>query len=207
MRETFEAIYRDRGWGDVESVSGPGSSRAGVADFLGELLALIDELGVRTLVDAPCGDFNWADALAEHVDHYIGVDIVPELVSRLQRQASGPGREFRCLDLTSDPLPAGDLVLCRDCLVHFSEFDVWRAFANLRQSGARWLLTTTFVGDRVNEDVVTGDWRPLNLERPPFRLPPAHRYIDERCLHTGGIWADKSLGLWEIDALPTVARP
>lgn len=206
MRETFEAIYRDRGWGDFESVSGPGSTRAGVADFLVDLLALVDELNVRTIVDAPCGDFNWAATLADHVDRYIGVDIVPALVSRLQQQATGPSREFHCLDLTRDPLPAGDLVLCRDCLVHFSEVDIWRAFANLRRSGARWLLTTTFVGERENQDVETGDWRPLNLERAPFRLPPAHRYIDERCLHDEGIWADKSLGLWPIDALPAAAR-
>jgi hypothetical protein len=42
----------------------------------------------------------------------------------------------------------------------------------VRASGARYLITTTFPEHAENADVADGDWRPLNLERAPFRLPP-----------------------------------
>ena len=48
-------------------------------------------------------------------------------------------RVFLRLDLTRDPLPDGDLILCRDCLVHLPFEDVRRAVRNFKRSGARWL--------------------------------------------------------------------
>ena len=57
-------------------------------------------------------------------------------------------------------------------------------------------------GDRINTDVANGDWRPLNMERPPFSLPPPLEVVDERCHHTGGIYSDKRLGLWRTRDVP-----
>ena len=69
------------------------------------LPALVKELGVRSLLDAPCGDFNWM----RHVDldgvEYTGGDVVPELVARNRELYGAAGRRFVTLDLTRDPLP------------------------------------------------------------------------------------------------------
>ena len=54
-----------------------------------------------------------------------------------------------------------------------------------------------------NEDIETGGWRPINLEREPFRLPPPIAYVDELCQHTNGIYADKRLGVWRLQEIPT----
>lgn len=62
-------------------------------------------------------------------------------------------------------------------------------------------MTTALVGPRGNEDIVTGSWRALNLERRPFSLPAPLHAIDERCHHTGGIYADTRLGVWRIEDL------
>ena len=43
---------------------------------------------------------------------------------------------------------------------------------------------------------MTGDWRPLNLERPPFNLPAPALLLNEGCTEGGDTFADKSLGLW-----------
>ena len=45
----------------------------------------------------------------------------------------------------------------------------------MARSGIPYLLTTTFPGAAANEEIVTGDWRVLNLEAPPFGLPPPSR--------------------------------
>jgi hypothetical protein len=42
----------------------------------------------------------------------------------------------------------------------------------------------------------------MNFERPPFRLGSPLACIVEGCTEAGGAYADKSLGLWEIGALP-----
>ena len=203
MEDIFLTIYRGNLWGSQESRSGPGSTLARAADFVPDLVALLGTLNTRVLLDAPCGDFNWAGLLADAVERYIGVDVVGEIVARNQLFAGSPTRIFLHGDLTRDPLPAADVILCRDCLVHFAFADIWRALRNFEQSAGRYLLTTTFIERDDNSDVTTGGWRPLNLERPPFCFPPAIAVVDERCLHSGGSGRDKRLGLWEIASLPT----
>jgi hypothetical protein len=91
------------------------------------------------------------------------------------------------------------LILCRDCLVHFSFDDIFKALNNLRASGSRFLLTTTFPTRQENQPIPTGKWRPLNLERAPFFLPPPLTILNEGCTENGGEYADKSLGLWQLD--------
>lgn len=99
-----------------------------------------------------------------------------------------------------------DLILCRDCLVHFSDEDVFRALRNLARSGSRYLLTTTFPERPVNPPIRTGKWRPLILQAVPFALPPPERLINEQCTEGAGAFADKSLGLWRLETIAAALR-
>ena len=202
----FGEIHRRHAWGDGESVSGPGSTRARGADISADVIALLRSLDARTLLDAPCGDFNWIADVADAVPRYVGVDVVPALIEANRRRHRTARREFRCADISRDPLPTADVILCRDCLVHFSHRDVWTTLENFRRSGARYLLTTTFVARAANAGIRTGAWQPLNLEAAPFDFPPPLALVDERCLHSGGIFRDKRLALWELAALPGAAQ-
>lgn len=205
-RRKFSDIFRQRFWGDGESVSGPGSSLAETGVVREELGRIVREFGVRTLLDAPCGDFHWMSRADFALDRYVGVDIVPELVRGNRERHAGPGREFLEADIVVAPLPAADLVLCRDCLVHLSHRDGLRALRNICRSGSHRLLATTFPGVAVNRDVPTGGWRPINLEKPPFNLGPPLRLADEGCRHPDGSPAGKFLGLWELDAVARSLR-
>jgi len=199
QQATFTEIYRARRWGNGESVSGPGSSRARAAAFKADLVALLTERRIRSILDAPCGDFNWMREVLDGVDvHYTGVDIVEELIAANRREYERPDRQFLCADLTRAALPAADLVICRDGLVHLSFADALAAMRNFRRSGSRYLLATTFVGRERNRDVATGGWRPLNMERAPFALSPPLALVDERCTHSDGIYRDKRMGLWPL---------
>jgi len=198
MREAFTRHYRENGWGDPESVSGPGSTLARTAALRQELPPLFRELGVRSVLDAGCGDFNWFSALDVTLDRYVGTEVVRELAAQNEKRHGSPTRRFLALDVTRDHLPAMDLIFCRDCLVHLKNAQIEAALKNFRRSGSRYLLTTTFTGEHANEDVPLGGWRPLNLERSPFSLPPPLRVISEERTVEDGRYADKSLGLWEI---------
>ncbi|HEX7085219.1 MAG TPA: class I SAM-dependent methyltransferase [Vicinamibacterales bacterium] len=200
LRERFDLIFRTNLW-SASTRSGLGSELAATAALRAALPPLIEALGARTMLDVPCGDFNWLSTVALDVD-YTGADIVPALVEENTRRHGGPRRRFIAADLTADPLPAADLVLCRDCLVHLSFANIRRALDNLRRSGSRYLLTTTFLEHEVNTDIEDGDWRVLNLQRAPFNLPEPEMTLLEGCSEGDGAFADKALGLWRIADLP-----
>lgn len=200
-QDRFTYIFRSRLWSS-SSVSGPGSESVQTQQLRDQLPGVLDRFGVRTLLDLPCGDFGWLSAVDLDLERYIGADIVTDLVEmNAERFRDDPVREFRVLDLTGDPLPKTDLVLCRDCLVHLSFADIERALRNLRRSGSRYLLTTTFTELGTNTDIATGDWRPLNLCREPFGFPEPLAVLVEGCTEENGAYADKSLGLWEIASI------
>ena len=197
--DTFRRIYRTNHWGASER-SGAGASVDQAAAVLAHLALVIERLQIRTLLDVPCGDFAWMRHLDADVE-YIGGDVLPELASSNQRQWGSSRRRFVTIDLLKDDVPRADLLLCRDCLVHLSLADVRAALANIRRSGCAWLLTTTFPGCTANDDIVTGDWRPLNLQLAPFDLPAPHLLLNEECTEGGDLFADKSLGLWRVEDL------
>jgi hypothetical protein len=203
LAERFSYIYDTNLWG-AASRSGIGSDLDATARIRAALPDMVRELNARVLLDIPCGDFGWLSQTELAVDEYIGADIVPAIVERNRSQyGHDRRRQFVQRDITRDPLPRADVVLCRDCLVHLSNADVFRAFQNLKRSGGRYLLTTTFVELDGNADITSGDWRPLNLRLPPFTLPEPLRVILEGCTEESGAYADKALGLWEVDALPS----
>jgi hypothetical protein len=105
------------------------------------------------------------------------------------------------LDITSDELSQADLILCRDCLVHFSFENIRKALNRIKNSGATYLLATTFTGPRTNQDIQTGCWRKVNLQAPPFNFPEPIELINEKCTE-GSAYADKSLGLWRVADIP-----
>ncbi len=202
----FQRIFEENAWGNAESVSGEGSNLERTAVVRARLPGLLRRHGVRSVLDAPCGDFFWMKAVDLGDVDYIGVDIVPEIISRDVEQYAGPKRQFLMCDLVEDDLPKADLILCRDCLVHLSYAETRRAIANFRRSGATWLLTTTFTGPRDNHDIVTGEWRAINLERAPYNFPPPVEVINEESDEVDeelGAFPDKSLGLWRLADLPS----
>lgn len=169
----FTHHFETRAWNNDESLSGPGSTLQYTENIRKELPILVDRLGVTRILDAPCGDFNWFQAIPwTRSITYQGGDIVPALVAQNQSRYGQAGREFSHLDITRDPLPPADLWLCRDCLFHLSNEDIHRALQNFLRSGIPYLLTSTHPGCDVIRDIPTGSFRLLNLCLPPFRLGP-----------------------------------
>lgn len=199
----FERIARTNLWGAANSVSGLGSENPATAAIREALPPLLQRLGVRALLDAPCGDAGWIGRIRLDLD-YIGIDIVPSLIEANKRRVARgelAGR-FLVADITHDVLPRADLILCRDCVVHLSFQNIARVTARFRESGAQFLLVTTFPEWEDNRDCEDGDWRALNMTKAPFDWPAPRELIDERCEEGDGGWRDKSLGLWRLDELP-----
>jgi SAM-dependent methyltransferase len=158
---------------------------------------LLRRLGARSLLDAGCGDFHWMAHVELDGVEYIGVDVVPELIEENRRRHGRPGRSFIEADLISDPLPRADAILCRDTLIHLPDALLLAAVANIARSGASYLLASTFVGRGNGPDIVLGDWRPTDLQAPPFSLPEPLELVDDRRLEPP-VAEDKRLGVWRL---------
>ena len=203
LTQRFQRIHDTNLWGAETSISGLGSEVDATAVLRRELPRLLEKLGATSLLDAPCGDAAWINQAHLNV-RYVGLDIVPTLLRQLQARAAAREiqGEYHHADLTRDPLPQCDAILCRDCLVHLSFQNIISAIANFRRSGATWLITTTFPDLQGNQDCDDGDWRALNLERPPFGWGAPVALLNEDCREAGGGWRDKSLGVWRLADLP-----
>lgn len=198
--EIFKEIYHANAWGGSASVSGWGSDKDQTTKIRHQLPILFKEFGISTVLDIPCGDFHWMKEVDLRGVEYIGADIVPELVDKNQTQYGDENITFLQKNIIEDELPQVDLMLCRDCLVHFSDQDIFSSLKNFLDSGSEYLLTTTFTDRKRNDDIATGQWRPLNLEKAPFFLPEPRFLINEECIEKGGVFEDKALGLWrDID--------
>jgi len=132
---------------------------------------------------------------------YTGVDIVPALIQSNASRWTARNMKFCLADLCADDLPRADLVFCRDCWVHLDFLQIRACLENFRRSGAGYLLLTTFTARGENVDLGGHIWRPLNLQVAPFSFPPPSKLLVEGCTEDGGIYADKSVGLWRVKDL------
>ena len=81
------------------------------------------------------------------------------------------------VSLTQLPGPT-DLIFSRQMMQHMCNSDVRRVLDLISRSGARFALLTHFETDMANSDIHcnSGGYRPQDLLKPPFSLPPPIRY-------------------------------
>ena len=197
-QKRFERIFEKNHWGSPESASGHGSTLAATSGLRARLPTLIAELEVESVLDVPCGDFNWMSHVVSQCPglEYTGYDIVPQLVSDAQSNFGTPNVRFEHRDVIKDPLPTVDLIICRDFLIHMSFRDAKAVIENFKKSGSKWLLANTYRGIQRNADISTGRWRFIDLEKHPYDLPPPTLRIEEDEAE------GKQIALWPIADLP-----
>ncbi|MBF0613292.1 MAG: hypothetical protein G8345_14340 [Magnetococcales bacterium] len=193
LTRRFTDIYLNNGWKSFDTRSGPGSSFRLTADLREEFRWLLEKLKIAILVDAGCGDMNWQAPETEHLDLFLGFDIVEEMV--LNNRAVFAHRKnhfFNTADISRDILPRGDAILCRNTLTHLSNEQVVNALRLFKRSESRFLMATTFPG-AANTDIEAGQWRAMDLCAPPFSLPQPQQFIQD-----GEANINRQLGVWRL---------
>jgi len=193
----FTDIYRQNRWGGI-SKSGVGSDLTQTKIIRNELPKILKNFKVTTILDIPCGDFFWLKEVELEFLSYIGADIVDDIINNNEKYKL-KNRKFVKLDIINDNLPKVDLILCRDLFIHLSFDDIWKSINNIKKSGAKYFLTTSYTKTEQNNDILTGQWRPLNLEIYPFSFPRSIITIDEKSTIKQDF--GKSLLLWRIEDL------
>jgi len=196
-KEVFTNIFRKNWWNNTESRSGWGAELKRTASIRRELPDFAQRHGLGSLLDAPCGDFNWM----RHVQwpagfRYIGADIVPDLIAENRRKYSTV--EFLELDVLRDPLPEVDAWLARDLMIHFPDTAIWTALDQFRRSSIGTLLATTYPNARQNSDIRFGQVRHINLCAAPFNLPLPFEILREDDDPVTG----RVIGAWRRSDIP-----
>jgi SAM-dependent methyltransferase len=196
----FSDIYAGKVpfWKQDESKSGGGSTLAATSQLRTQLPDIIDKFAIKSMLDVPCGDYNWMKTVPKNFD-YIGGDIVAELIENNKKRYTSERVKFQILDITKDELPEADLIFCRECLQHLSNENVKKALNNFKRSGAKYLLVTSYPKTWRNWDIYDGDCRSLNLRKAPFYLPrPIHVIKENVRPHEVG---DKTMCLYQLDTI------
>lgn len=191
-KKVFSSIHKKNSWGSEETISGPGSTIEYTSNIRLQLPGLLRSLGIKTLLDAPCGDCNWISTVDLTGISYTGADIVPEIIET--NKIKYPEKKFIVADIVTDKLPAADIVLCRDCFIHLRKKEITKLIQNFKRSGIKYILASTYPVQQ-NTEILTGHFRPVNLELPPFNLPAA---ISKMSDHPEGSPA-RYLALWLLE--------
>tara|TARA_Y200000002_G_scaffold351552_1_gene329654 strand:+ start:4693 stop:5370 length:678 start_codon:yes stop_codon:yes gene_type:complete len=202
LQERFELIYNENFWESNESRSGIGSEIKNTKEVLKSLDQIIKDFKIKSIIDIPCGDFNWMSFMDMKNIEYQGHDIVEQLIIKNNKKFKKNNISFFNSDITNSRLGKADLMFVRDCLVHFSIEDIKKSIFRIKQSRSKYLMSTSFVNVDKNLDIYSADWRPINLEKEPFNFPKPLLTYNEKCQEMGGIYDDKSLCLWKINKLP-----
>ena len=200
-QDIFNSIYKNRTWTGMQNeipVSGRGSMLANTKEVRKGLEEILIRYAINSMVDIGCGDFTWMQKTNLRGVHYSGTEIVPVLVQKNEKLFGSSTLKFIELDICKHDLPEADLILCRDCLVHLSLAEISMAIKNIQSSNSSYLLATTFKGITENKQIVTGLWRPINLELPPFNFASPEFYLqeDDQPANSNGI--EKTLGFWKL---------
>lgn len=196
ITERFQNIYKFGVWvhaDDQKSSSGLGSENRTTINIINQLPKLINDLNCKTLVDVGCGDWNWM-ANIRLPCHYIGIDIVPEVI-KANKRYENDNIKFIIANAVEDEIPSSEVILCREVLFHLSFSDSKKMITNIKKS-AKWLIATTDQSIWFNSDIDTGDFRNINLQKFPYNFPKPEKIILDDKLAYGRI-----LGVWKTSNL------
>jgi hypothetical protein len=199
LDERFTYIYEQNLWGSRESVSGRGSTLEFTQAIRSQLPILLKAFSIKSIFDAPCGDFHWMSRVNLGGISYLGGDIVEPLIDNLKINYSTDSIAFVKIDITKEQFPKSDLVLNRDCLFHLSYRDILSILRNFIESNSKYFLSTSHNNQTnfLNTDIRSGDFRTIDLFIEPFNFPKEHLF--EIAELGDGIIPTRKLYLWNRD--------
>jgi SAM-dependent methyltransferase len=123
LEAIFTEIYEKNVWGGKPGTfySGTGTENQNTKIYIAELVRLIKQKGIQSILDIGCGDFSIMKQVIEKTNvSYHGVDLVPSLIADLRSKYENDRVRFSLLNAVTAPLPTADLITIRQVLQHLS---------------------------------------------------------------------------------------
>lgn len=179
-KELFTQIYSTQEWGGWRGV-GPGSTEEdGAKPFLSFLQDFLDShQDINSVVDMGCGygELLKNIRLYKHTK-YLGLDIVDGVIKFNKENYERDNFSYNSVDAIEDLVDyKGDLLILKDVMQYWSTEQILFAkeliIPNFKYVIAVNTIETTW-NKKVNEEIETGNSRPLDLAVAPFYMTPLY---------------------------------
>jgi hypothetical protein len=189
-RQVFTSIYKSNHWVQIDdnlttdsiSVSGHGSNINTNQFFnLQKIFTkIIVNKKINSVLDIPCGDFLWFyEIIKDKNIDYFGVDIVKELIEANRIKYQNKNFSFINHDIVNfDTYRKFDLILIRDLFIHIQNSDIKKIIQNIEKMDFRYIALNSY-NNKVNDDVIVGKHRKVNLLIEPFNLNQPLEYFKD----------------------------
>lgn len=187
LEKIFTRIYERATWGKNEKgvgFSGGGSLLKNAEPYIDFLEDFIKINGIRTVVDAGCGDWEFSKYVDWSEVQYIGYDIVASVIENNRKSYIAPNIQFVHANFLEVELPSADLLVCKHVLQHLSVKDIRKMVKQLPKF--KYCLITNQVEKETlssdNLDIYSGGSRKLDLSKPPYSLQGENVFhYDDTC--------------------------
>jgi hypothetical protein len=177
-RKAFVDVYDKKIWTHKEPnvpLSGTGSTLPRTEMARQAIRTVIAGYGIKSIIDAPCGDLTWMQTLFpffdEHGVKYTGLDIVPSVIESNTRNFTS--YKFKLHDLANDTMSTADLIFSREALQHMNAAEVIKTLDKINKSGSKYLLMTHYFAGTKEENLRTlkdGNANIVNFLLEPYNL-------------------------------------
>lgn len=169
----FTHIYNVALWGRNDrgqAFSGMGSLRENCVEYMAFLEKFMIEHNVKSVFDAGCGDWEFSRFLNWSGIDYLGCDVVAGVINENIKNFGSKNIKFINGDFLSIELPKADLFVCKQVFQHLSNREIIDFLKKLKNF--KYCLITNDVDPKTlsskNEDIKTGEYRWVDLSKPPF---------------------------------------
>ncbi|MCH4822096.1 class I SAM-dependent methyltransferase [Gramella lutea] len=160
-KDAMEQVYDQNLWGENDTLfySGIGSHHPDIIEpYITRISSFLSSFEEPPRVcDLGCGDFNVGKDLVKYTSTYIAADIVESLIVYNSQKFDLENVEFRCLDIATDPLPSGDIVILRQVFQHLSNAEIKSILKKLNDF--KYLILTEHIPQEnfeSNLDIISG---------------------------------------------------
>lgn len=196
-----------------ESWCGAGSYVENTKDVRQFLQRTLDKYGAKSIIDVGCGDMNWMRLTDLSGVDYTGYDLDVGFIE--DNRIQFPHLTFEHADVRDYKWPQVDLIFCRDLLIHLNHQDILKLLAAFKESGSRYLITTTYDDVTANVDFTPLQKssrysrerrasRKLNLQLDPFLLGKPIEFIRENNTEA---CQGRIVGIWDLQAYEPPEHP
>jgi hypothetical protein len=200
----FFLIYKSNHWNKYKKinednwlVSGPGSIPGSyqTRNVINNLDIFIKKNNIKSILDMPCGDFSWMEALVKkNIDiNYKGYDIVKDIIAHNNKKYSSNKINFFCRDIVNEKtFDNFDLIFIRDFFIHIDNESINRILINIKNSKVKFLACSSNNNEPFNNDIkAIGAHRKINLTIKPFYLTEIFQTFSEGT-------NDRSINIYKI---------
>jgi hypothetical protein len=164
--------------GKIETYSGPGSLLENTDNLIEELPKFLKEKNISSMIDLPCGDFNFMNKVDLTNIKYQGYDVSENAVNMCK--AKRPDLQFSVMDAVKDPLPYADLIFVKDLFLHLSFDCIQKILDNIVRSKCKYFAVSRYGhGGEQNREQASGiGSRAIEITKPPFNFayPIVHKF-------------------------------